>query len=526
MTHDTPPLLKASIHIGASSVSLLVTNIHPDADHTAGDLLEQSLPLARDIFQRGIIGKSTIERCVSILNGYQEALRELGATDETPIRVVVTNVLIEASNCDAFLNRIQIGCGMRIETLDEGEMTRLIYLKTRRRLRDTPSLKTNTCLVVHVGPANTRALLFKKGRISQYSNYRLGVYRTSKAIESGENEDLSRFNDNKGSNPPTSHLIAENIRAQISQIHHDYSEAGIEEIVIIGYEVQHIADILSKPGKTKSSYTLLSQTSAQMAALNEEARVKTYQLDYSTAQAIIPALEINLAIAKTLGIQTLRIPGSDYERGLLRDIHTSFSITEGFRKEVLRSAKTLAKKFRVHRSHSRQVAQLSQQLFNVTAELHQLDQHDALLLHTAAIVHECGNYISTRSHHKHSYYIIENSEIFGLGEKDLNLVAQIARYHRKSTPRTSHSAYKDLRAIDRIRVSKLSSLLRIADALDHTHTSRIGELSATMAPTKRQIIITLHGIEDISAERLAMKNKGDLFEDIFGLSVSLKADIH
>jgi len=121
------------------------------------------------------VRRSTSERCVKIINGYRETLHELGATEETPIRAVATNVLAEASNQDSFINRIQIGCGLEIETLDEGEMTRLIYLKTRRRLRDTPSMNKRTTLVVHVGPGNTRALLFKNGRISDYSNYRLGV---------------------------------------------------------------------------------------------------------------------------------------------------------------------------------------------------------------------------------------------------------------------------------------------------------------------------------------------------------------
>ena len=170
MTPAPDPSLQASIHIGASSISLLVVEKHLDGEDAPGDFLEQSMPLAHDIYQRGSIRRSTIERCVKILNGYRETLRELGATEDTPVRAVVTNVISEADNQDAFLNRIQIGCGLRVEPLDEGEMTRLIYLKTRRRLRDTPSMKKRTTLVIHVGPGNTRALLFKNGRISDYSN--------------------------------------------------------------------------------------------------------------------------------------------------------------------------------------------------------------------------------------------------------------------------------------------------------------------------------------------------------------------
>ncbi len=508
----SPPSLQASIHIGASSISLLVIETHADSENTPGDFLEQSIPLAHDIYQRGSVRRSTVERCVKILNGYRETLLELGATEDTPIRVVVTNVLAEADNQDAFLNRIQIGCGLSVETLDGGEMTRLIYLKTRRRLSDTPSMKKRTTLVIHVGPGNTRALLFKNGRISDYSNYRLGVYRTGEAIKKNQ--------DDQDSHSSNAKLMREHIRSQINQINHDYGDAGIEELVIIGYEIQHLAHILAKPGKTRSSSGALRELTRDIASMTEEQRVKRYQLDYNSAQAIIPALEINLAIAETLKLETIRLPGSDYERGLLLDIPRSFSLTEGFQKEVLRSAVSLAQKYEVHKSHAHQVARLCQLLFEETTGLHLLDEHDSLLLQCAAIVHECGNFISPSAHHKHSHYIILNSEIFGLGMRDLGIVALLARYHRRSGPKPNHPGYRDLSADDRIRVSKLAAILRIADALDYSHSSRVGDIRVSIE--KQKISITLKGITDASVERMAMLAKATLFKDIFGLNVSVQ----
>ncbi len=512
MQQPTPPSLQASIHIGACSISLLIieknTESNPEGENGPGDFLEQSIPLGHDIFQSGQVRRSTIERCVQILNGYRETLRELGATDDTPLRTVVTNILSEASNSETFLNRIQIGCGLNVETIDEGEMTRLIYLKTRRRLRDTPSMKKRTALVVHVGPGNTRALLFKNGRISNYSNYRLGVYRTGTTLEEQADSGIS-----------PAKIIREHIQSQISLIHHDYANAGIEEIILIGYEIQLLAHELAKPGKTKSSYSALAELSSEIRKMNEETRVKKYQLDYNTAQSIVPAMEINLAIAETLHVETLRIPGSDYERGLLLDLPERFTLTEGFKKEVLRSTESLARKYRVHKAHSAQVTRICQTIYDQTTQLHKLTNHDALLLKCAAIIHECGNFIGTRAHQKHSHYIIKNSEIFGLSQKDILLIALIARYHRKSCPRPSHPDYHDLQSKDRMRVSKLAAILRIADALDRSHTSRIGEI--TVRIEKQKMHLDLHGITDASSERLAMRSKSDLFQDIYGLSVSL-----
>jgi len=509
----TPPSIQASIHIGASSISMLVVETHHDESGATnlqpGDFLEQTVPIARDIFQRGSIRRSTIERCVQILNGYQETLHELGATDDTKLRAVATNILLESSNYDAFLNRVQIGCGIEIDPLDDGEMTRLIYLKTRRRLRDTPSMKRRTTLVIHVGPGNTRVLLFKNGRISDYTNYRLGVYRTNEAVRNNEGGE-HQFNKN----------IREHIRSLVSQIHHNYSDVGLEEIVLLGYEIQHFSHTLTEPGESKSSPHELAKLTKEVSAMNEENRVKKYQLDYNTAQAIVPALEINLAIAQSLNVDVIRLPGSDYERGLLLDLPASFSLTEGFQTEVIHSAQSLAKKFKIHRSHSNQVTKLSQQIFEQTSDLHQLNEHDALLLTCAAILHECGNFISVRAHHKHSHYIILNSEIFGLGARDISIIALIARYHRKSGPKMSHTSYRTLQSEDRIRVSKLSAILRIADALDRSHSARIGDISTRVE--KQKLIISLIGIADLSVEQLAMRSKSDLFHDIFGLRVTLE----
>lgn len=115
-----------------------------------------------------------------------------------------------------------------------------------------------------------------------------------------------------------------------------------------------------------------------------------------------------------------------------------------------------------------------------------------------------------------------NSEIFGLGQRDLIIVSLLARYHRKSGPKTNHAGYRDLDAADRMRVSKLAAILRIADALDHSHTSRVGKIDVNIG--KQKLNITLQGISDASVERIAMSSKANLFRDIFGLGVAIRED--
>jgi exopolyphosphatase/guanosine-5'-triphosphate,3'-diphosphate pyrophosphatase len=502
---DATGSLATAIHVGASSVSLLVAEVLPNGGHRAVDFLEQPAPLARDVFRHGKVSAETTERIVSILKDYQDALAEYGADGNSITRAVATNILIEATNYDVFLNRIRIACGLSINPIDDGEMTRLIYLKTRRRLKDTPAMKRRCTLVVHVGPGNTRALLFQEGAITRYTSYRLGTHRTREATDGSHAEGAAMLR-----------VIREHTSGNLAQMKFDYHDVELDALVVIGYEIQQIARYLSK-GAGAHSLKSLKKTTLEAAQMSDLDLVTRYQIDYQTAEALLPALETNLAIAESFGLKEVHIPSSDYEQGILQDLLVSGSLVGTLDQEVLRSARILALRYQSDPRHGEHVAKICQHLFTELQQLHGMTKHDAMLLQVAAILHEVGTFVSPRAHHKHSEYIILNSEIFGLDRQDITMVAMISRYHRHSGPRIDHPNYRDLDTVDRIRVSKLSALLRVADALERTHDQRVHEI--LIRRDDRRLRLVLPGVTDAAVERLAMASKGDLFEQVFGLEV-------
>jgi exopolyphosphatase/guanosine-5'-triphosphate,3'-diphosphate pyrophosphatase len=189
---------------------------------------------------------------------------------------------------------------------------------------------------------------------------------------------------------------------------------------------------------------------------------------------------------------------------------------------VLRSARILAGRYQSDPSHGEHVGNLCTRFFDELAELHHLTPHDALLLQVAAILHEVGTYVSPRAHHKHSEYLILNSEVFGLDRNDVTIVAQVARYHRHAVPSPDHPGYAALGIDDRIRVSKLAALLRVADALERTHAQRVSQIEFRRESGKLRL--RLPGLADAAVERLAMASKADLFEQVFGLAVVIEED--
>lgn len=502
--------LHTALHIGASSVSMMVAERFEDGTLMPVDFLEQPAPVARDIFRNGSVSPSTTERIVSIIKGYQKSLAELGLDPNNITRAVATNILSEATNHETVMNRIRIACGLKIGTIDDGEMTRLIYLKTRRRLLNLPAMRKDTTLVLHVGPGNTRALLFQNGRITRYTSYRMGTHRTREAVDGTHAEGSALLR-----------VIREHAYGNLAQIRFDYSDVTVDGLVVIGYELQSVAKPLTKSLQS-CTIKAMRQFTADAANLSDVELVKRFQLDYQTAEALIPSLEINLAVAETLKLDEVHIPTSEYEQGLLHDLLISQELTGAFAEEVLRSARILADRYQSDPSHGEHVGNLCARFFEELKDLHQLTEHDALLLQVSAILHEVGTYVSPRAHHKHSEYLILNSEVFGLDRLDVTIVSLVARYHRHSGPQLDHASYAALVTEDRIRVCKLAALLRVADALERTHAQRVAQLEIRIESGKLRL--RLPGLADAAVERLAMASKADVFEQVFGLGVVIDED--
>ena len=122
--------------------------------------------------------------------------------------------------------------------------------------------------------------------------------------------------------------------------------------------------------------------------------------------------------------------------------------------------------------------------------------------------------------HKHSMYLIRNSEIFGLGKRNLLLVALVARYHRRASPQPTHEGYATLNREERVAVAKMAALLRVAVALDESRSQRIHDFTCSVEDSR--LVISIPRTEDLSLEQLALKQNGSLFEEIFGLRVLLR----
>lgn len=202
--------VQAVIFMGASALSMMVAEIS-NGEQRVLDVLSQPIALAQDVFSGSVVSRDTMDRAVEILRGYNDLLEEYRLAGEVQVRLLASNILLNIRNMDTLVNRIQIGCGLHLEVMDDGDMTRLLYLNVQALVKAHPEILRKRTVVLHVGPGNTRVLVLDKGRIIHYANYRMGAHRTGVTIgdpEFGapENEDA---------------LIREHIRGIVEQIHYD-----------------------------------------------------------------------------------------------------------------------------------------------------------------------------------------------------------------------------------------------------------------------------------------------------------------
>jgi exopolyphosphatase/guanosine-5'-triphosphate,3'-diphosphate pyrophosphatase len=501
---------EAVIYVGPTSISMLIGSRGKGDAFVQVDYLDRPLPVARDIFRTGSITRGTKEQAATILKDFLLTCLEYGIPMRQ-VRLYNTNILSEARNHEIFLNRLQVTTGLVARLIDDGDMTRLIYQIALRLLKKQPVLREAKTFVTHIGPGNTRALYFDQGKLSGYSNYRLGIFRAREAVATPDGD---------GSDHLTHHL-EEHIRGVVDHLAQDFSDEVIQCHVAIGAEIQSAAPHVgqAKQGAFVLNEMELERFTKRLARLSPDALVRELHVHYSGGEGIVPALQTNLALARRFGDEQVWVPQGDFQRDLMMDLMTGSPLVNTFQEEVVQAAKEIGVRYKTDRRHADHVAVLAQYLFRELGHLHALDAKYELVLRVAAILHEVGMFISPREHHKHSLYILLNTEIFGLSTSERMLVALLARYHRRYNPDPSHPHFSDLSREQRMIIFKLAALLRIADALDRSHAQRLRTIQ--LRPEAGRLYIITPGVDDTTVEQLAINSKCDLFREIYGYDIFL-----
>jgi len=505
----------AVIDIGASAIRMRIAEVGSNGTVRSLESLQQAVHLGKDTFSTGHIQSATIEECIKVLLGYRKVMAEYGVTRDDQIRAVATSAVREADNRYAFVDRLYMATQINVEVIEGAEENRLTYIAVQDVLRQEEFLKTTDAIIVDVGGGSTELVLAQKGSVTFANSYRLGSLRMRESLETFRAPaDRVRV------------ILDQHIHRLVDQIYRNVPVDKVKYMVAISGDAQFAASLLS-PGWADARITTVdvktfSSLAEQIVPVPVDELVRKYRIPYQEAETVGPTLLAYLHLMQAFHVKQVLVPKSSLREGLLKEVALGGSWTEEFSEQAVQSALALGEKYSFDEKHSKQVADLCAQLFRELQPEHRLEKRFELLLRIAALLHEVGMFIGDRSHHKHSMYIIMNSELFGLTRRDITLIALVARYHRRSTPRPYHEEYTSLDRDSRIAVAKMAAILRVADALDRDHMQQIGPMTFSREPG--QFVMTIqNSAADLTLARLALREKGNLFEELFGMKAIVRS---
>jgi len=381
-------------------------------------------------------------------------------------------------------------------------------------LQDSRDLVDGKSLVVEVGGGNTELLVVRSGNVLSSQSFRLGSIRLLQILQRVSSNASRRRS-----------LMESHIRRYLDQIKGAINDDQQMHIVALGGDIRFAMGRLCNEWDGRSLGKLpvssLGELTDEVLRYSDDEIVKQYSVSYVEASTLGPALLVYYLLAEYFRVDDLHVCDTNLRDGLLHDMAVGGTWSEAFRHQIIRSALNLGRKFGFDETHARNVAELSRSIFMQLSDEHDLNPRHEVILFVAALLHEIGLVVNLRSNHKHAFYLIRNSDLFGLSKYELLLVGLVVRYHRRAAPQASHDVYGGLQQSDRVIVGKLAAILRVAIALDDTRTGRIREVSCSRRDG--QFIIAAQSIEDISLEQIAMREQSSLFREVFGLAVVLQS---
>jgi exopolyphosphatase/guanosine-5'-triphosphate,3'-diphosphate pyrophosphatase len=254
------------------------------------------------------------------------------------------------------------------------------------------------------------------------------------------------------------------------------------------------------------------------------ARLKSPALDEARADIIVAGAVVLDTILDRLGVRELTLCEWALREGLLLDyIHghrRSLARAEAYPDVRRRSVVSLAERCAWHEKHARKVAELAMALFDGTRPRHRLGDGERALLEYAALLHDIGHHISYVGHHKHTYYLIKNGDLRGFSPEEVEVLANVARYHRRGHPRRKHAGFGSLPRPRRRVVEVLAGLLRVADALDRSHGQIVRRLHVSGRGQSLRVRCEVAG--DPSLELWGVPRRAELLEATLGVAVRVE----
>ena len=508
MVHSmSEPINLAAIDAGSNAIRILI--VEASAQHRTS-LAERRVPvrLGHGTFTTGSLSSETIEQAV------QAFIRFRALFDEHEVsvyRAVATSAVRSASNRERLIDRIFQKARIELEVIDGAEEGRLV----RKAVLAKFGTRKHPDAIFDLGGGSLE--LMRRGERGWSSgSTNIGTVRLLETfglkgvISEDERRMVQRF-------------LKSTLRGGFDE---ELRAEGIARAVCCGGNAECFAKLFGAQDRAGMGYISLEElrrATTEIAALDVKERMATYKVRKDRAEVMGVAAIVLSVVGKELGLEGYTVPGVGIRDGAVLDLTEAQVGKLGASAEdpSIASARSFAARLGHNASHGDHVRVIAKRLFDVLADVHKLPQRCETVLQLAALLHDVGEVVHRKSHHKHSEYLILNGRIPGMDAPTRDLVAATARAHRKSLPRVrKHELFGTLDERQQAEVVKMSVLLRLADTLDASRGKRVVALSANTSGDSVVLTVSANDSSQPPDEALAARCAD--FQAVFGRALEFR----
>ncbi len=480
----------AAIDVGTNAVRLELAR--PAADGAFDTLHQERDPVrpGEGVFETGSMPPAVMNRLIGTLRRYGALCRR----HKAKVRAVATSALREARNRDEIVRRVRSEAGLLLEVVSGKEEARLICLGV---LHGKPAHERS--LVVDIGGGSTEVATAVGEDPTNLWSVALGSVRVTEVFKAH-----ARINQKQLK------LMRDFAAEAVQEALPGRGALSAKSALGSSGTINALVTYAAVQGTGHATNKQVTQAVETLVEMGPEGRRRMF--DGRRADIIVAGAVILEAVMRHLGILRITRPDRGLRDGVLVDLMARQA--SGYDGSLEATAVAMGRRFYFDEKHSRQVAKFALSLFDDLAVLHKLPAAARPLLEVAALLHDIGNSVSYQRHHKHTHYLIQNADIPGLADRERQLAALIARFHRRSPPELGHELFAELTPAEVSLVRKASTLLRIADSLDRSHHQPVSGVRAHLAGPV--VAVKVRARSPVDLELWDAQHEVPLFRRVFG----------
>lgn len=500
------PLTLAAIDAGSNAIRAIIAHATGPSELTVVASERVPVRLGRETFTSGTLPTQTVEDATLAFSRFRKLFDEHGVS---VYRAVATSALRSASNQEELLERLFREVGIELEVIDGEEEGRLVRKAVLARF---PSKKPPRA-IVDLGGGSLEIMQLQGDSWSGQS-LKIGTVRLLEtfglkgAISDDELRMIRRF-------------IRSSLRSNVPEA---MRQSGIVEAAGCGGNTECLARLFGSEGDDNMQVLPLAslrEALPELVSADIKTRMDKYGVRKDRAEVMGVAAIVLATLGKELDLERFVIPDVGIRDGVLLDLAESSvgKLVHSDEAPAIASARMFAARIGHNIKHGEHVRMIAQRLFIELASLHNLPKQSSTILQLAALLHDVGEVVHRKSHHKHSEYLIIQGRIPGLDNPARQMVAALARAHRKSLPTRKHETFASLEKRQQDQVMKMAVLLRLANTLDIGHRQNVVAIASEIKDKKIILSVSVDRGGGPSSE--ALDARSDDFETVFGRKLSL-----